>query len=281
MSKIAFPVSLETGFVLVLSGGAARGMAHLGFLKACGEAGLPIRAIVATSAGAIAGSLFASPKCTIEEAQKRILNLNRREMFKFAWSRMGVFDSGNTTKLLHDLIGEGTTFKDLAIPLVAAATSLITKSLTLMDRGNVGTAAAASAALPPLLTPLRREGDLLVDGGLISILPVLGARSFYPGIPIVAVNVNDYFDVQGTPKPFQIPSGDLQTSSPIGGNWVTLPLRLYGLGLYRTLQIESSFSDWYIGISGGRFSMSGISCLDKLFQLGYDAGSRFVRLFNP
>ena len=280
MKSSQFPLSLGNGFVLVLSGGAARGMAHLGFLKAFEETELPVRAIVGTSAGAIAGSLFASPECTIERVQKRILNLKTREMFRFGWSRMGIFDSGNTMKLLHDLIGPETAFKDLRYPLVATATSLTTKTLALLESGNVGTAVTASSALPPFFTPVLRNGESFVDGGILSILPVMAARSRYPGIPTVSVNVNEFHDFQCIPDPYPgalaLPSGD----GPISGNWLTLTLRLYSLGLYRMLQIESSFSDWYIGISGGRFSMSSTSCLDKLFQLGYDAGRVFVRYFN-
>ena len=277
---IGIPASLRNGFVLVLSGGAVRGMAHLGFLNACEGKELPIRAIVASSAGAIAGSLFASPKCTIETVRKRILTLKKRQMFRFGWSTSGIFDSEHTVDLLCDLIGSGATFKDLLYPLTVTATSLRTRKLILLESGEVGPAVAASSALPPFFTPVSQNGDTLVDGGLLSILPVMAARARFPEIPVVSVNVNEHEDFQGVPAPYPV-SGLLPAGvSPISGNWLTLPLRLYGLGLYRTLQIEISFSDWYIGISGGRFSMSAISCMDKLFQLGYDAGEQFVRFFD-
>ncbi|MHB1605676.1 MAG: patatin-like phospholipase family protein [Leptospirales bacterium] len=278
--ETGIPASLKKGFVLVLSGGAARGMAHLGFLDACRGKGLPVRAIVASSAGAIAGSLFASSKCTIEMVRKRILGLTKREMFRFAWSMNGVFESTHIADLLGDLIGAETTFKDLFYPLSVTATSLWSRKMILLDSGEVGPAVAASSALPPFFTPVSLNGDRFVDGGLISILPVMAAKARFPQTPVVSVNVNDLYDVQTVPFPYPDTTETPAGVRPISGNWLTLPLRLYGLGLYRTLQIETSFSDWYIGISGGRFPMSAISSMDKLFQLGYDSGEQFVRLFD-
>ena len=266
--------------MLVLSGGAARGMAHLGFLKACRDWGVPIKALVGTSSGAIAGSCYANSKCNIDEMRIRIRDLSWKEIYRFAWSRSGIFDTRNTESLLRNVLGEDMTIEKLSIPFAASATSLKTRSLIFLNSGNLASAIAASAALPPIFTPLWRDGDLLVDGGVISILPVMGARTLFPELPVVSVDVNAYRDSQGAPRPFTTGWPNAFSREPLSGNWISLSLRLYFLGLVRTLQIEASQSDWHIEIPGGQFSLRDRSRMDILFDLGYDAGAKFGEILK-
>lgn len=266
--------------MLVLSGGAARGMAHLGFLKACREWDTPIKALVGTSSGAIAGSCYANPKCSIDEMRIRIRALSRKDIYRFAWNRSGIFDSRNSETLLRNAVGEDTTIESLTLPFAATATSLKSRSLVLLDSGDLASAITASSALPPIFTPVWRNDDLLVDGGVISILPVMGARTLFPELPVVSVDVNAYQDRQGVPDPFPMGSANDYSRPPLSGNWISLSLRLYFLGLYRTLQIEASKSDWHIEIPGGQFSLRDRSRMDILFKLGYDAGAKFGKILK-
>lgn len=271
---------IRSGFLLVLSGGAARGMAHLGFLQALREWRAPVRALVGTSSGAIAGSIFANPKCSIDDIRIRIGTLNRRDIYRFAWSRSGIFDAQNSLRLLENAVGPDTTFESLSIPFVATATSLKSRKLVFLDSGGLASAIAASSALPPLFTPICRDGDIFVDGGVVSILPVLGAKSLHPALPVVSVDVNAYRERQGIPDPFpERRTADL-SRSPLNGNWLSLSIRLYFLGLYRTLQLESSVSDWHVEVPGGQYPLSDRSHMDILFKMGYDSGAKLGRLLK-
>ena len=278
-----FPEKIREGFVLVLSGGVIRGVGHLGFLAACQEKNLPVRGIVATSAGAIAGAIFLSGKSTIEEAQKRLKALRPWEMFRLRPRRGGFLDPGRTVDLLGELIGgPDTAFSDLRGPLATAAVSLETRNLSLLQKGSVALAAAASSALPPFFSPVRIDGVSYVDGGVLSVLPVLSARTIYPTTPLVAVNVNDRQDRQGAPGVSAwLENGTaVRTGRPVSWNMFLHPLSSLGMELLWIARMESSFSDWYVGISSGRYSLLDRRNLDRIFRLGYDSGMKFSQFFR-
>ena len=276
-----FPEKIKSGFVLVLSGGVVRGVGHLGFLAACREKKLPVKAIVATSAGAIAGAVYQSPKCSIEEARKRLQSLRMREMFRLSPGRTGFLDPLRTSRLLGEMIGHETDFSELSGPLAVAAVSLQSGNLALLAEGIVSRAVAASSALPPFFKPVRIGSIDYVDGGVLSILPVLAAQQRWPDLPLVAVNVNDVEDRQGQKGI----NGWLEVaphSAPVRmTRWSVLmhPLRFLAMGLSWTLRLEASMADWYVGISAGRFSLTDRDNLDRIYRIGYDAGEQFSGMF--
>ena len=280
-SVSVFPEKIKRGFVLVLSGGVVRGVGHLGFLAACRERNLPVKAIVATSAGAIAGAVYQSPKCSIEEARKRLQSLKLREMFRLSPGRSGLLDPLRTSRLLGEMIGHETDFSELSGPLAVAAVSLQSGNLALLSEGIVIRAVAASSALPPFFKPVRIGSNDYVDGGVLSILPVLAAQQRWPDLPLVAVNVNDVEDRQGQ-KGIDAWLEVAPTSSAVRmarWNILTHPLRFLSIGLSWTLRLEASSADWYVGISAGRFSLTDRANLDRIYRIGYDAGERFSGMF--
>lgn len=276
-----FPEKIKNGFVLVLSGGVVRGVAHLGFLAACREKNLPVKAIVATSAGAIAGAIYQSGQSSIEKARKRLQTLKLREMFRLSFGMNGFLDALRTARLLGDMIGHETDFSHLAGPLAVVAVSLQSGNLAILDQGNVSHAVAASSALPPFFTPVRIDGRDYADGGVLSILPVLAARHLWPELPRVAVNVNDILDRQCRmghsswldQNPMRHPH------RAVRWNVLLHPFRLMALGLSWNVRLESSCADWYIGISAGQFSLTARANMDRIFGIGYDAGIRFSGMF--
>lgn len=276
-----FPEKIKSGFVLVLSGGVVRGVGHLGFLAACREKKLPVKAIVATSAGAIAGAVYQSPKCSIEEARKRLRTLKVREMFRLSPGRSGFLDPLRTSRLLGEMIGHDTDFSELSGPLAVAAVSLHSGNLALLAEGIVSKAVAASSALPPFFKPVRIGSIDYVDGGVLSILPVLAAQQCWPELPLVAVNVNDVEDRQGQEGIMGWLEVDPPSSPVSMTRWSILmhPLRFMGMGLSWTVRLEASRADWYVGISAGRFSLTDRANLDRIYRIGYDAGERFSGMF--
>ncbi|GEM_PF-2647224 len=277
-----FPEKIREGFVLVLSGGVIRGAGHLGFLAACQQANLPVRGIVATSAGAIAGAVFQSGKSTTEEAQKRLKTLRTWEMFRFRPRRGGFLDAGRTAELVGEMIGPETTFSDLRGPLAVAAVSLASRNLALLKEGSVPLAVAASSALPPFFQPVEIGGVPYVDGGLLSVLPVMAARTLYPHTPIVAVNVNDREGRQGRPglSSWLEDGTSRHPGGPVSWNMLLHPLSSLGLEIVWVTRMEAALSDWYVGTSTGQFSLMDRRNLDRIFRMGYDSGVKFSMFFR-
>lgn len=264
MSPITGPPKKNGSPVLVLSGGAARGAAHLGFLRAMGEAGVVPKAIVGTSAGALVGGLYASWDCTIGPARDRLFALRYSNVLRPAFSRKGLFSSKHLEELLRSSLGKGT-FEDLPVPLMAVVANIADRRLEVLSSGDLPSALAASCALPPLFAPFVRNGIPYIDGGVLSIVPVLAARNIFHDDTIIAVNVNG-----SSPDR---PSSKGNSSS--GDNLVAISLRFLCLSIARACRIESSFADHLVLIPGGDFPLFGLRSIERIYELGYTEGKAF------
>lgn len=172
---------------LALSGGAARGFAHLGVLKAFAEHDIPIDFIAGTSAGSIVGASFA---CGLSVAE--IVEIGR----KISWFRMTGFSYSPKGLLSNHAMGEFfrrhlpfDKFEDLPIPFAAIACDLETgEEVVLQKSGDLITAVRASCALPGVFVPIEADGRKLIDGGVISNVPTGAVKKLGAEI-IVAVDV--------------------------------------------------------------------------------------------
>lgn len=202
---------------LVLSGGGARGAAHVGVLKVLDEMRIPIDAIAGTSMGAVVGGLYASGM-PIADIEKLLRSVNWEDAFKDRPPReelgfrrkqddreflvryaLGVTDKGfvlprglvQGQKLEQVLRGASLpvagvqSFDRLPIPFRAVATDLETGEAVVMDSGDLVTAMRASMSAPGVFAPVERDGKLLVDGGLTENLPVEIARAMNVDVLIV------------------------------------------------------------------------------------------------
>lgn len=205
--------------VLALSGGGMKGLAHIGVLKVLEERGIPIAGIVGTSMGAIMGGLAASGY-SADELREIVSTVNmaavilgqddtllppsdlenvsplmpRREM-NSKWEVIG--PKGPLSGIgAHDLFMRLTSrvsvsqFDDLPIPFAAVATDLMTGEKVVIRQGSLASAIRASMSIPGVFEPWPIDGRLLVDGGLVSNMPVRTAKQLFPGYPVVAVNVS-------------------------------------------------------------------------------------------
>lgn len=165
---------------LALSGGGARGLAHIGVLEVFAEAGLNFQAVAGTSMGAIVGALFAAGKTPAE-----ILSIARRTPWLGLLGlspREGIFSRRKLKEFLAEYLPP--SFADLKRPLAVTAVDVLTGRLLFLTHGDLPSAVLASAAYPGLLAPVEREGRLLFDGGVLDNLPVdavrlLGATEVY------------------------------------------------------------------------------------------------------
>jgi len=174
---------------LALSGGAARGIAHVGVLKALAEYEIPISCVAGTSAGSIVGGALASGM-PLEDIETLRRTLRWRDLGRMTMSRLGVQVNDRLENYLRERLPV-TRFEDLPIPLAVVATDLKSGTAVVMqDEGDVPFAIRASCAIPGWYVPVTDgEGRQLVDGGLVAGLPTAMVRAMGAEL-VIGVDVN-------------------------------------------------------------------------------------------
>jgi len=176
---------------LALGSGAARGLAHIGVLKALRDASTPVDMVAGTSIGAMVGACFAK-EGEITAVEELALNTGWRELARLLDPRLGSLRKGlihgrRIQELLYSLIGD-VEFKDLKIPFAAVATDLNTGREVVIRKGSVVEAVRASISMPGIFVPVTLEDRCLVDGGLTNPVPADILHDMGASL-IVAVNV--------------------------------------------------------------------------------------------
>ncbi|MBF8755623.1 patatin-like phospholipase family protein [Pseudomonas guariconensis] len=203
---------------LVLSGGAARGLAHIGVLKALEEQGVRIDAIAGTSMGAVIGGLYASGY-SVEELEKLATTLDWQQALSDAPPRkdvpfrrkqddrdflvkqklsfrddgslglpLGVIQGQNLSLLLESKLAHTADTRDfnkLPIPFRAVATDIASGEKVVFSRGHLPQVIRASMSIPAVFAPVELDGRLLVDGGMADNIPVDVARDMGVDLAIV------------------------------------------------------------------------------------------------
>lgn len=174
---------------LALSGGAARGLAHVGVMKVFAEHGIRVDCVAGTSAGALVGGALASGM-SVEEIEQVGRSLRWRDLGRMTLSRLGVQSNAFLEEYVRARFPV-TRFEELPVPFAAVATDLRTGARVVMrDEGDLGFAIRASCAVPGWYVPVTdSEGRQLVDGGLVANLPVSVVRALGAEV-VVAVDVN-------------------------------------------------------------------------------------------
>ncbi len=175
---------------LALSGGGARGLAHIGVLKVLEREGIPIDCLAGTSMGGLIAAAYAaglSPDFLEQEAMhmgsiRQLLTLAEPPL-----PRRGLFEGQKVSEYLRNHLGE-RTFDDLRIPLALIAVDLDGGQEVVLREGRVVDAVRATIALPGVLVPVEREGRTLVDGGVLNNLPADVVRRMGADL-VVAVDV--------------------------------------------------------------------------------------------
>jgi len=174
---------------LALASGGARGSAHAGVLKVLEAEGLSISAVTGSSIGAMVGGVYAAG-VPIGRIEQEWLNTNLPKVvrsFLPTFPRAGLSSGGELRKYLHELLGDAR-IDELQIPFAAMGCDIDTGEAVILDHGSLVDAIRASASIPGLFHPVRWEGHLLVDGGLVEPLPVRLCRNFDVDI-VVGVDI--------------------------------------------------------------------------------------------
>jgi NTE family protein len=240
---------------LALSGGAARGMAHVGVLRALLENDIQIDCVAGTSAGSIVAGAFAAGMA-IDEIADFGRNLRWRDIGRVTMSRLGIQSNERLEQYLQARLPI-TRFEDMPIPFAAVATDLATGgAVVLKDAGDVPFAIRASCTIPGWYVPvLDQEGRQLVDGGLVAVIPSTVTRSLGAEI-VIAIDVNSEGATFITPS-----------SSVIG---VLLQSMMVVQKTASSYQLE--MADFVISPKVGHIRWDEMGRADELMDAGYKAG---------
>lgn len=182
---------------LVLGGGAARGFAHIGVIKALESQGIVPDMVVGTSAGSLVGALYAAGnngfalhKMALEMDEAAISDWS----VPFFAKSSGVLKGDGLQNYVNKSV-RNLSIEKMKIPFAAVATDLNSGLPVLFQRGNTGLAVRASSAVPGLFQPVKIGEHMYVDGGLVAPVPVRFAREMGADF-IIAVNISVQPDVQ-------------------------------------------------------------------------------------
>ena len=170
------PPGTRPRIVLVLGGGGARGLAHIGVLRVFEEEGIPIDEIVGVSVGALIGALYASG-ISVDDIEKMAGDIGWSKLSDYSKTAMvslilrdELLSSNGMEAYLNKRIGD-KYFSDLNIPFSCVATDIRTGERVVFREGPVALATRASATIPAIFKPVEYRHRLLVDGGLTDNLP--------------------------------------------------------------------------------------------------------------
>jgi predicted acylesterase/phospholipase RssA len=282
-------------FTLVLSGGGARGLAQIGVIKALEEADLRPNMIIATSMGAIIGSLYASGYSP-ESIEQFAKSIDWEERFRNTANRKKLFVSQKAEPnnylvelrfddhfrpILPNSISYGQAFFDLLAPKLAAAqyrsgmdfdslpiplriisTDILSGNKVVFSKGNMAIAIRASCGIPLAFSPVEIENMMLMDGGLTSNIPVLTALEEKKGV-IVAIDV--------TSPAWK--KSDME-------NPVKLVDQIVSIGISKQKTFEKEKADILITPHLDGFTNTNFESVDSLIKLGYQATSEKIALLK-
>jgi len=172
---------------LVLGGGSARGMAHIGILKVFEREKIPISAVVGTSMGALIGAAYAIGVPTAEMEEKA-LKFTANMLMDLTMPKMGLLAGDKLETAIKDIIGHGT-FKDCKIPIHIVTTDIEKGEEIVYNDGDLIKIIRASCSWPGIFNPIKMDGRLLVDGGIKNSVPTKIAKSIDGLDYMIAVDV--------------------------------------------------------------------------------------------
>lgn len=273
---------------LVLSGGGAKGMAHIGALKVIEEAGIPIDYVVGTSMGSIIGGLYSigyTPEqmdsmvrkqdwqfLLSDRIPRKDMNMTEREtnekfVISVPFSRNsikevtgGLIKGQNISNLFSELtLGyhDSIDFNQLPIPFACVAENIVNGEEVVFHNGELSTAMRASMAIPGVFTPVRLDSMVLVDGGVTNNYPVNVARAMGADV-IIGV------DVQSSLKP----ANELDNAGTILGQLIDL------MGQDQYLQnLEETDVHIKVNVKGYSAASFSRSAIDSLILRGENAAN--------
>jgi NTE family protein len=212
LAQPAPPKKIKIG--LALGGGAARGFAHIGVIKALEAQGIYPDIVVGTSAGSVVGAMYAAGN-TGFQLQKMAFDMDEAAISDWAMPLFGKSSGVLKGEALQAYVNKAVNnlpLEKLKVPFGAVASDLKTGQPILFQRGNTGMAVRASSSVPGVFQPVTINGHTYVDGGLVAPVPVRFAKDMGADF-IIAVNISTQADAQATVSSLEV---IMQTFSIMG-----------------------------------------------------------------
>lgn len=189
---------------LVLSGGGARGFAHIGVVRALREAGLEIDSVAGTSIGAVIGAAVAA-EWSIEEMTERFRQVfyDQNPLSDYTLPLVSLVSGRKMSRLLQDTFGE-RDIEDLLLPYFCVSANLTRGEAKVHRDGKLWQALRASAAIPGLVPPVFKNGEVFVDGGVVNNLPVDLMRLNHRG-EVIGVDIGGDYALHTTVDEYELP----------------------------------------------------------------------------
>ena len=240
---------------LVLGGGAARGFAHVGVIRALEQEKIPIDLIVGTSVGSLIGALYAHETNSFE-LEWTAFSLERDDLLDYALlsATMGPIKGDRLEAFVNKKVPVAN-IESLKIPFAAVATDLNRGTRVVLDRGPLARAIRASCAIPGVFQPVEHQGRLLVDGGTLDNLPVSVARAKGADI-VIAV------DISQNVTNFNIT------------NLVDVTLQAVHIMFSESVSQRRRDADVLISPAVGNVAMMDFTQKKRLMQVGIEAGQQ-------
>ena len=195
---------------LVLGSGGARGLAHIGVIKALKDGDYDIASISGCSIGALIGGIYAAGKLDeFEEWVRAITKMDMVNLLDISWARNGLVKGEKLMAALVRLVGD-QSIEDLPIPFTAVAADIRNEKEVWLNSGKLSTAVRASISLPLFFTPVHYNDDYLIDGGVLNPVPIAPTFSDDTDLTI-AVNLGGPPEEQQKPSDVE-PTGEGESS---------------------------------------------------------------------
>lgn len=244
-------MNTDAKFGLALGGGAVRGAAHLGVLQVLDDAEVKPDCLAGTSIGAFVAALYAFGQ-TPEQILKTIAELDFLDIARVRLHKLGLMSHDDMGKLIIKAIGDQQV-EDSPIPLAIVATDLISGKAVVFREGSVVQAVLASTCIPGLFSPVRIDGKLLVDGGLVENVPVSQLPTLGSDV-VVGVNLNGAPDY-GEPE-------DL----------IDVVFNATDIAIDTTTRIQMHSADVGINMSLSQYERTNPAHINALYEEGIKAG---------
>ncbi|AUH72023.1 patatin-like phospholipase family protein [Legionella sainthelensi] len=259
---------------LVLSGGGARGLAHIGVYRLLEERGIPVDYIAGTSMGAMLAATFAMGYTSNEIFDLVEEYLIKGAKIDFTFPYIAIAAGKRAADNLMRLYGEKTQIEDLWLNYFCVSTDLISQNSYVHDRGLLWESIRSSISLPFIYPPVAFNDKLLIDGGVLNNMPIDVMRRYSNSSKIIASNISSKHSFQPTPLPYSLSGWKLLYNKFLGRK--TLPISLGELVL-QLLTISSqqntdrvmSMADYGISLKVEQFGILDFKKYKEITDAGY------------
>ena len=279
---------------LVLSSGGARGLAHIGAIEELEAQGYRITSIAGCSMGALIGGVYAAGKLPeFREWMKTVDKKKMLELTDFSLSLNHIVKGTRIIKAIMEFVPD-MPIEDLPIPYCAVATDWISGREVVLNKGSLFEAIRASISLPSFYEPVRRDGMILIDGGVVNPIPMNRVKR-HEGDLLVGVDVSghDYkaqwekqqrqTEIQKHDKSLKAKLLDMITPDNIEFNYYTLLSRTSSIMIRQNsiLMAQLTKPDILIDIQMSRYGGFDYDKSERLIAIGRNKTQKALSVLKP